>query len=950
MTKKRDIRDLIQGIASLGILWYVLFSDLTRMPTEGLASAPHGLLASGPAFLFWMLLIYFIEGTKAAERSREPGDSPVRRALDYYLGYWKVCVPLVLLGFCFFSQHRDSPLYCPMFVNLGPLNLSRALVALTNNIHEGTWLVSSMAICAFGAALYGRMKEKWGGAVALLAPAAAVAAQAGLYLVALPFMYHRTAFRVAAVAGSACYMLGFFLFRQPSVADRASALSGLADDRRFMALTRPFRAVGRRWLGFWLAQFYVTCYYYSVAATVHAFLGYGVFCFVAFALLTYGLLWLIDWIFAGIVRGIRESPRSVISAILMVAAAFLLYRVLEASMDSYAQFRHSARNQWPVYTLVNVFAIFSLIALLAALIGHWLPAGLTVAVLITLLSIANHYTMKYHGALLTVEDVNNIQTAAGVINAYDLSVDAVAARILLLQAGAVACCLLSWLVRRGTRVRLPRNKRLLKRALTLLVAAMCLFMFYFAPAPIVERQDNIWSWGSLYAKVGFFSGTVESTLANLAFSVYKPAGYSAERIEQLKAEAEADAPEAVPASVGDYPDIVMILNETYYDLDLYIDTHADVDYMKNYRALDNAVKGYAEVPLTGGGTNGTEYEMLTGNSMSLVNAYAPFNRLNFTDTICLPGYLERLGYSTIGAHPHESQNYHRGTSWTQMGIDQNYFIRDFKDLEFYAKRKNDHQITDTTALKNLIRFMEDMPEDRPRFAFLATMQNHGGWTTNDPEDALVHTAPDTDDVDLVNKINEYLSCLTFTDEMIAYMQQYYTDLYQRTGRRVIVCMVGDHSPSFIPQLEALCKWPDAAEAERKGKMTPYFIWANYPLEEGELALPGIEDMDLCCFMPTVLKLAGVPLSYYYRHILDMNREVAVYTNVGSESAEETDRIAFYDRQGALRYVDEPDPVAQRVRDYLYMEYNLNGGEGGLEPALFLPPGVDPADGAESEGK
>ena len=109
-------------------------------------------------------------------------------------------------------------------------------------------------------------------------------------------------------------------------------------------------------------------------------------------------------------------------------------------------------------------------------------------------------------------------------------------------------------------------------------------------------------------------------------------------------------------------------------------------------------------------------------------------------------------------------------------------------------------------------------------------------------------------------------------------------------------------------------------------------------------------MDLCCFMPTVLKLAGVPLSYYYRHILDMNREVAVYTNVGSESAEETDRIAFYDRQGALRYVDEPDPVAQRVRDYLYMEYNLNGGEGGLEPALFLPPGVDPADGAESEGK
>ncbi len=942
MTRKRDIKEIIQGIASLGILYYILFSDRSRMTEEWFAAVPHNFLTSAPAFLFWMLLIYFTEGAKAAECGPDAGKSPVRFALRYYISYWKFCIPLVLLGFCFFSQHRESPLYCPMFVNLGFLNLSRAAVALTNNIHEGTWLVSSIAICAFCTALYFRLKDKKGRMASLLPLAGCIVVQCGLYLVVLPFMYHKTVFRVAAISGSICYMLGFLLFQLPAMADNTvvRALSGLSDNRRAELILKPLGYIGHNWLAFWMAMFYVTCYYYSIAATVHAILGHGLLCYLAFVLLTFGLLKLIEWIYATLARSVKQSPRSVISVLLLIAASFLLYRVLETSMNSYAQFAHSAARQWPVYTLVNVLSIFCLIAILAALIGHWLPAGLTITVLMTLLSVANYYTMKYHGALLTVEDIHNVKTAAGVIDSYDLSVDAVSGKILLLGAGAAACCVLSCLARRGHRTATHRTERWLRRGAALLLSALCLFMFFFAPAPVVERDDNIWSWHSLYAKIGFLSGTVESTMANLSFSVYKPEGYSAENIERLASQAEQALQNAEPVTTQDYPDIVMILNETYYNLDLYMDTNADVDYMKNYNALGNAVKGYAEVPLTGGGTNGTEYEMLTGNSMSLINAYAPFNRLNFTDTVSLPGYLKQLGYNTIGAHPHESQNYHRGTSWAQMGIDRNYFIRDFTDVEFYAKRKNDHQITDTSALKNLIRFMEDMPEDKPRFAFLATMQNHGGWTTNAPEDALVHCSPDTQDEDLVNKINEYLSCLTFTDDMIAYMQEYYEALYARTGRRVIVCMVGDHSPSFIPSLEGLCKWPDAAEAERKGKMTPYYIWANYPIDADALGLAGAEDMDLCCLMPAVLKVAGVPLSYYYQYILDMNREVAVYTNVGSESAEESKRIAFYSRNGELHYVDEALPLAQTVRDYMYMEYNLNGDDAEQEPVIFQPMGVD----------
>ena len=57
-----------------------------------------------------------------------------------------------------------------------------------------------------------------------------------------------------------------------------------------------------------------------------------------------------------------------------------------------------------------------------------------IMLLMALLGVANHFTMKYHGALLTVEDIQNLKTVSGVIGAYDLSVDAIAGRILLLAA------------------------------------------------------------------------------------------------------------------------------------------------------------------------------------------------------------------------------------------------------------------------------------------------------------------------------------------------------------------------------------------------------------------------------------------------------------------------------------------------------------------------------------
>ena len=568
-----------------------------------------------------------------------------------------------------------------------------------------------------------------------------------------------------------------------------------------------------------------------------------------------------------------------------------------------------------------------------------------------MLGLVNHYTLKYHGTIVTVEDLRNIRTATNVIGTYDMSVDETAGRVLLLGALALACCALSFFLARALRGGHLRRQRNLNRIPCLVGAAAVFFLIYFAERPMVERADNIWTWLERYSEIGFFSGTVESTISILSFSAVIPEGYSEQEVERISAEvrqAESEQKTADGAASDTPADIIMILNETWYNLDHYIATGADADYMAHYNALENALKGYTVVPLAGGGTNITEYEMLTGNSASLLNLYAPFNRMSFTETVTLPSYLKSLGYATAAAHPHESQNYQRADAWEQMGFDARYFIDDFTGLEFFGSRTNDNRATDSSVIRNMLRFYNSMPEDRPRFLFLATMQNHGDWVSNSPEQNLVHAAVETGDAELNRKIDEYLSCISLTDEMIPELCAYFEEQYALSGRKVIVCMCGDHSPSFIGSLSELSGIAAETEADQLRRETPYFIWANFPADLSAFSAAETETMDLCCFMPTVLQLAEVPLSPYYQRLCELRKEVACFTKVflpaGTEEPDEGapdaqaqgSSLLFLDRNGSIRSCGEGSAPAFDVRDYFFMEYYLIGSKAGTDLSLFLP--------------
>lgn len=88
----------------------------------------------------------------------------------------------------------------------------------------------------------------------------------------------------------------------------------------------------------------------------------------------------------------------------------------------------------------------------------------------------------------------------------------------------------------------------------------------------------------------------------------------------------------------------------------------------------------------GGGTNSSEYEMLSSNSLMLMPSITPFNWLNLHKANSLVSNLKDLGYATLAAHPYTNSNYRRDSAWLTLGFDETHFQDDFPTKETYGSR------------------------------------------------------------------------------------------------------------------------------------------------------------------------------------------------------------------------------------------------------------------------
>ena len=611
--------------------------------------------------------------------------------------------------------------------------------------------------------------------------------------------------------------------------------------------------------------------------------------------------------------------QGVLPCLLAVAVGFISRYQLELSDGVTESF---LALQWPLYAPLNALTAFCLTLILFAMLGRWWLSTALSGAVFTIIALINYYTRDLHGSALMPQDILNLGTAAEVMGSYTLKITHDVIKIALLFLPILAIAFVQRRLCKGAPKRASWPARGVRVAGSALCVFLVMFFGYFGPVTIKPKTTYGWAWQNTYYTYGYLAGTIEAT-SLMADPIIEPEGYSDAAAVEAFAKADGYTGPATAETAQDYPDVVLILSESFYDFDLVTDLQADTDIMPVTKNLPNSVYGHTISPHVGGGTNSTEYEMLTSNSLILMPSITPFNWLNLYNANSVVSYLKGLGYSTMAAHPYTNSNYRRDSAWLALGFDETHFEDDFPTQDRYGDRPYQ---TDSATYKDWEKLYEAMPEDKPRFSFLVSIQSHGDYDMNDASLDIVHAATDYGEYDEL--MDEYLSCIKMTDAAVQELCDYFTAQYEKTGRKVIVAMAGDHAPSFVTHV-ADPSFAAGNDLELLQRSTPFFIWANYPLEHTDAAISTTDPlnrMDMVMLTPTLLQQAGLPLSDYYKYLLEMKQNTPVVTAAND-----------YMKADGTTAVYGVDPALDAwVKGYLNLEYNNIGAHAKRDQSIFTP--------------
>lgn len=116
------------------------------------------------------------------------------------------------------------------------------------------------------------------------------------------------------------------------------------------------------------------------------------------------------------------------------------------------------------------------------------------------------------------------------------------------------------------------------------------------------------------------------------------------------------------------------------------------------------------------------------------------------------------------------------------------------------------------------------------------------------------------------EVEQYLSLIYETDKAVEYLISY----FQNVDEDVLIVFFGDHQPkineSFYEAVSGTTA--DTLDEQQKRYKVPFFIWANYDIEEKHL-----DSTSLNYLSSYVYNAAGIPLSPYNQFLQQMEERI-----------------------------------------------------------------------------
>ncbi|MBQ8640201.1 MAG: sulfatase-like hydrolase/transferase [Lachnospiraceae bacterium] len=533
---------------------------------------------------------------------------------------------------------------------------------------------------------------------------------------------------------------------------------------------------------------------------------------------------------------------------------------------------------------LNLILYYLFYALIFFISGRiWLTC-VVVTSLLMICGIANYFVLLFRSAPIVPWDFYSISTAMSVAGQQQFTFD---------TKFAVICALFLTMLLISARLGLHLKWKIFRGFAAALFAATLTGMGVYLLDPATPEkegvEDSLWIAKNTYKKNGF---VLAFTMSLRFMSVSEPEGYEiadAEEILSSQTTALTQLPEELP-------NVVVIMSETFSDPAVIGEFQVNQDYMPFIRSLmdgaENTISGYTYVSIVGGNTANSEFEFLTGNSMKFFPVGSvPYQQYIHNDVDSVVDDFKEWGYRAISLHPYKEGGWKRNIVYPFMGFDDMLFQN---DMSFKTKLRN--YISDASDYLNLLSLLDKNEE--PVFIHNVTMQNHsaygGSYDNFDPQ-----IVTDFRLTKSIKYLDNYLSLMYETDMATEDLLRKLSESDEKT----IVCFFGDHQPNdyvikAIYRENGMDIENQTLEQQQNRQMTPFFIWANYDIEEEQ----GIEiSTNYLCNL--LLQAAGLPLDEY-RTYLESVREVFPVMNT----------VGYFNENGVLKSWNALTEEEQEVLD------------------------------------
>ena len=512
---------------------------------------------------------------------------------------------------------------------------------------------------------------------------------------------------------------------------------------------------------------------------------------------------------------------------------------------------------------------------------------------IAIIGVGNYFVVMFRSNPIVPWDIYSFETAMSVADNYVFSVD-------WALAEHIAMFILMLIVVVRTNIRL--NKKILRPILTVAMCIPAYFYISYLWQDNLERNtglnDTLFNAKYMHSKDGFFV----SFILDIHFlQIEEPKNYSDEYALSLLNEQEVEKVE----TPEELPDIIAIMDETFSDPAVLGEFETNKDYMPFVHSIlrgevANTISGYTDVSVLGGNTANSEFEFLTGNSMAFFpNGSVPYLQYIRDGISTIVPQLEEYGYTTYGTHPYRAKGWNREFIYDLMGFDYRYFQGSFP---FEDKLRN--YVSDEADFKSILEWRNNT--EGPFFMFNVTMQNHsnygGDFDNFDPQ--IVAKFKNTSS----NKyLNKYLSLMYETDQDVASLL---SELSQ-SDRKTIVVFWGDHQPNDyvvrpIYKEYGLDFDNQTYEQQQQRQKTPFFIWANYDIQEQTNVEISLNYLNILLF-----ETAGLQLDEYQTFRKNLwQGQIPMMNAVGYRN----------DDGDLVEYDDAPEEIQNLLNEYQNIQY------------------------------